>query len=96
MLSLLFKLSSFGVFGYGVYVIVKWYVYWLAHYFIGDFKISLVTGLMTFFLSPLAAVVDLVWHSLPKSTADAAILFAACLIVARILLFIGEKIGPRH
>ena len=96
MLSWGFKLASFGAFGYGAFVIVKWYVEWIAHYFIGDFKVSLIAGLMTFFLAPLAAVVDLVWHSLPKGTIDAAILFAACLIGARFLFFIGEKLGPRH
>ncbi|MDR2191672.1 MAG: hypothetical protein LBO62_02155 [Endomicrobium sp.] len=96
ILALFLKLSSFGFFVYGIFVIVKWYINWISYYFIGDIKPSLIVGLATFFLSPLAVVVDLVWHSLQKSAVDAAVIFAACLIGGRILLFMSEKIGPRN
>jgi hypothetical protein len=96
ILSFFFKLASFGSFGYAFFVIIKWYINWISYYFIGDIKPSLIVGLVTFFLSPLAAIVDLVWHSLPKNTSEASIIFAVCLIGARILFFIGEKIGPKN
>jgi hypothetical protein len=96
LLSLLFRLAGFGSFGYGVFIIVKWYVNWISYYFIGDIKISLIAGLATFFLSPLAVIIDMAWHSMPKGSMDAAIIFAVCIAGGRILMFTGEKLGPRN
>jgi hypothetical protein len=95
-ISILLRLSGLGCIGYSAFVIVKWYIYWLSNNFIGSIKPSLIIGLLTFFLSPLAAIVDLAWRSMPQNTVDQGIIFLSFFISGRILFFIGEKFAPKY
>ncbi|MCL2144676.1 MAG: hypothetical protein FWH43_04200 [Endomicrobia bacterium] len=86
-----------GVVGMGIatYVIVKWYIYWVSYYFIGSLKVSILAGLLTFFLSPIAAIADLFWHSFAAPTVEMWKYFLIYFISGRILFFIGEKFDDK-
>ncbi|MDR1941015.1 MAG: hypothetical protein LBQ47_01660 [Endomicrobium sp.] len=96
LISILLRLAGLGCIGYAAFVIVKWYIYWISYYFIGSIKPSLIVGLLTFFLAPLAAIVDLAWHSMPQNTVDEGIMFLAFFIAGKIIFSIGEKLAPKY
>ena len=89
------KLLGIAAMGIAVYIIVRWYIYWMAYYFIGSLKISVFIGLLTFFMSPIAGIIDLFWHSLSAPTVEMWKYFLAYFIGGRIVLFIGEKLEDK-
>ena len=91
LVSGLFRFVGFGGMIYGLYIIIEWYVYWLSYYFVGNIKFSLMLGLFTFFLSPIAGIADLFWHSFMPSTIDMWIRFLGFFIGGRIVFTLGHK-----
>lgn len=86
-----------GIIGMGIaaYIIVKWYIYWLSYYFIGSLKVSIVAGLLTFFMSPIAGVIDIFWHSLSKPLIEMWKWFLIYFVAGRFLFFLGEKFDDK-
>ena len=95
LLRIIFKLAGITGMGIAAYIIVKWYIYWLSYYFIGNVKISIFAGLLTFFMSPIAGVIDLFWHWLSAPVIEMWKLFLVYFISGRILFFIGEKLDKK-
>lgn len=91
----LFKLAGIVLMGYGMFIIIKWYILWISYYFIGSVKPSIIIGLLTFFLSPFAGIADLFWHSFPKPTIEMWIYCLAFFIIGRIAFFIGDSFGKK-
>ena len=91
LLRSVLKIAGVGGMLYAAFIIIKWYIYWLQYYFIGNMKISILAGLGTFFLSPIAAVADLFWHQMPQGTLNVCIQFIIYFIAGRILFFLGER-----
>jgi hypothetical protein len=81
--------------GIAAYVIVRWYIYWLAYYFIGNMKISVIIGLLTFFMAPLAGIIDLFWHWFAAPAVEMWKYFLAYFIGGKILLFVGKILNGR-
>ena len=95
MFAGLCKLAGIILMGYAMFVIIKWYIFWISYYFIGSIKPSIIIGLLTFFLSPIAGLVELFWHSFPKPAVEMWIYFLAYFICGRIVFFIGDKISKK-
>ncbi len=96
LFSGLFKLGGIVLMGYGMFVIIKWYTLWISYYFIGSIKPSIIIGLLTFFLSPIAGIVDLFWHSFQKTTIEMWIYFLVFFICGRIVFFIGDLLSKKQ
>ena len=96
LFSGIFRLAGAVLMGYAAFLMIKWYVYWLAYYFIGNIKPALIIGLLTFFLSPLAGLADLFWHSFPKHTLTMWIYFLVYFIGGRIAFLIGYRLRDKN
>ncbi|MDR2427143.1 MAG: hypothetical protein LBD46_08220 [Endomicrobium sp.] len=96
LLRAFFKIVGVTGMGIAAYIIVRWYIFWLAYYFIGNIKISILAGLLTFFMSPIAAIVDLFWHSLATPTVEMGKYFLIYFAAGRILFFIGERFDDNN
>ncbi len=92
----LFRVAGILAMGIAIVIIVKWYILWLSYYFIGSTKPSVIVGILTFFLSPLAALADLFVHSFPKNTIDMWVQFLAFFVGGRVLLFLGDKMRDKN
>ncbi|MDR1195413.1 MAG: hypothetical protein LBL00_02945 [Endomicrobium sp.] len=95
LLRIILKVAGVAGMGLAAYIIVRWYIYWMAYYFIGNLKISIFAGLATFFMSPIAAIVDLFWHSLEPKTVEMWKFFLIYFIAGRILFFLGERLNDK-
>jgi hypothetical protein len=91
-----FKLVGIAGMGIAAYVMINWYIQWISYYFIGNLKPSIIVGLVTFFLSPLAGIADLFWHSFAKPTVEMWIYFLVYFICGRFAFFIGEKLNDKY
>lgn len=87
----LLKIAGVAGMGYAAFIIIKWYIFWLQYYFIGNFTVSIFAGLGTFFMSPIAGIADLFWHSMPDATIEMWKWFLIPFIAGRFLFFLGEK-----
>ncbi|MCL2390789.1 MAG: hypothetical protein FWD54_07215 [Endomicrobia bacterium] len=87
----LLRLIGFGGMAYGLFVIIKWYIYWLSYHFVGSIEPAMMIGLVTFFLSPIAGIVDLFWHSFMPSTVDMWIQFLGYFVGGRLVFAFGHK-----
>lgn len=96
LFSVLLRLIGACSILYSLYVIISWYSLWISFYFIGDLQPSIIIGLLTFFLSPIAAIADLFWHSFQRTTIDALIYFVVFFIVGRILFSIGYNLRRKY
>ena len=90
-IGLIFKILGTVCMAIAAYIAVKWYIYWLSYYLIGTLKISILTGLLTFFMAPIAGIVDLFWHSFAAPTVEMWKYFLVYFIGGRILYFVGKK-----
>ena len=91
----IFKLLGIAGMGVAGYIIVNWYIHWLSYHFIGSMKISILVGILTFFISPIAAAADLLWNSFESSTLAMWKFFLIYFIAGRFLFFIGEKLDNK-
>lgn len=95
-LRIILKIAGIGGMGYALYIIVWWYINWLSYYFIGNLKISILAGLVSFFMAPIAGIADIFWHSLTPSLIEMWKLFLIFFIAGRIAFFLGEKLDNKY
>ena len=88
----LLKIAGIAGIGYAIFIMVHWYILWISYYFVGNIKPSIVIGLITFFLAPLAGIADLFWHSFYKPTVEMWVYFIGFFVCGRIVFFIGDKV----
>ncbi|MDR1695668.1 MAG: hypothetical protein LBR69_03450 [Endomicrobium sp.] len=92
----LLKLVGFLSMAYGLFIIIRWYIYWISYNFLGSIEISMIIGLATFFLSPLAGIIDLFWHSFMDSTVNMWIEFLVAFVAGKLLFGIGHRNGRKE
>jgi hypothetical protein len=95
LFRIIFKLAGICGMGYSLYIIVWWYINWLSYYFIGNLKISILAGLVSFFMAPIAGVADIFWHSLTPSLIEMWKWFLIFFLAGRFLFFLGEKLDNK-